>query len=105
VLRAAELDPDEDGRAAVELRVGALRVAGLRVEALRVAGLRAGALLVVDRAVLLAVVVRRDDVPRATCCTCLLRLSRRFNTLSTSACFARLRTCACSWSIADLSVF
>lgn len=104
VLRAVELEPvEDDGRAAAVLRVDALRVAGLRGAALRV----------VDLAVLLAVagfarrfvVAPRDDAPRATCCTCLLRLSRRFKTLSTSACFARLRTCACSWSIAEASVF
>ncbi len=116
VLRVAELD--EDGRAAALLRGEALRVAGLGVAGLRVAALR-----VVDRAVFLAVVAARrvavltrrfveearaaprDEAPRAICCTCLLRLSRRFNTLSTSACLARLRTWACSWSIVAFSVF
>jgi hypothetical protein len=105
VLRVAVLDGD--GRAAAERRGDALRVAGLRVAALRV----------VDRVVLLVVAVLarrvvdgarvtpRDAAPRAICCTCLLRLSRRFKALSTSACFARLRTCSCSWSIAYLSVF
>jgi hypothetical protein len=88
------------------------------VDALRVAGLRAtGALRVVVRAALFGVaafarrvvdaarLVPREEVPLAICCTCLLKVSRRFSTLSTSACFARLRTWACSWSIAAFSVF
>lgn len=47
----------------------------------------------------------RDDALRASCCTCLLRPSRRFNTLSTSACLALRLTRVSIWWTADITLF
>jgi hypothetical protein len=76
---AVRTDVAADFRA-VEGRADDFRLAGFRTVLLAVlAGRR-------------AVEVPPEDALRAICCTCLLKPSRRFNTLSTSALFARLRT-------------
>jgi hypothetical protein len=95
--------PDEDD---AEARADVFRAAGLRVVLLAVVAARR--VVVAARRLVVAVRVALLLLPaafRASCCTCLLRPSRRFKAFSTSACFAVRRICVWSWSIAVLSVF
>jgi hypothetical protein len=73
-------------RAAV-LAFGAagLRAAGFRAAGFRAAGFRAAGRLVGARRALVAAAGRAVTTLRASCATCLLRLSSRFITLSRSA--------------------
>jgi len=98
------------GLVAAALRAGALRFAvvafflTVRV-ARRVVVLARPAAPAARFLVAVARAVPRDDALRASSCTCLLRPSRRFNTLSTSACLALRLTRASIWWTADITRF